>query len=452
MPSEMAVRLRDFVFRWRWLIAGVAALFTIAVELFEHRPSGLGDLDTAIIREILIFGALGPLLLGGIFSVLARTWSERRTAVLSVGQLRELSLQLAQIQDWDELTAFIAQYAHGLVPMLGSGLYVYDQLDDAYKLAAEWWASGLEPVPVPALQRAPGLCGACARGHLTSAGYPLPLRCVDNLHMPGYGNRYCLPLMRGSLPIAFLYLYFSPDVILSVEEMNLLGGMAAPMVVAIHGAQPQRSAAIQAEATELERQRIARDLHDTLGQSLAYLHLKLDQLTGDDTLREIGAIRQELERMRDVANDSYQKVRETLNDLRSGDVPDLAAALLQSARSAGSMAGFEADLVVDGQPRPLSVPVQRHILSIFGAALANVGKHTEAGSVRLHLTWTDDALTIRLVDSGHGFDVHAAHSNGHYGLAIMRERAQEIGGQVEIVSSPGSGTAVIFSLPFASVV
>jgi signal transduction histidine kinase len=135
--------------------------------------------------------------------------------------------------------------------------------------------------------------------------------------------------------------------------------------------------------------------------------------------------------------------------LRSGETPDLQTALSQRLQASASRFGFEVDVIATGQPRPLLWSVQRHILYIFREALTNVEKHSGAQQVRLYLAWTDDMLTIRLVDEGHGFDRDKVYANGHYGLAIMEERAGEVGGQLAVTSSPEAGTEVSFSLPLS---
>jgi signal transduction histidine kinase len=449
MPSslDLVIRLRDLLLKRRWAIAAAAALITIIVEMVEHRPANWSEVDAALLREVVIFGVVGPLFIGGTFSVLARAWSERSMAMTHVGYHRELSRQLASSQDWEALTSLIVRYPRTLVPTIGTSLFVYDHLEEAFDLAAEWWDRGRIRVPPIEPPRTTSFCGGCASARLAVADRPFPLRCADSPGEARIGSRYCLPLVRSDTPIAFLYLYFPAGTLLSIEELNLLGGMAPAMAVAIHDSRPQRAEVIQVRATEIERKRIARDLHDTLGQSLAYLHLKLDQLTGDDALGEIGAIRKDLERMRDVSNEAYQKVRATLDDLREDTAPDLTAALIQRLRIAEARAGFNTEVVTEGQPRPLLYSVQRHVLYIFREALANVEKHAHAEWVRLSLNWTDDSLAICLVDGGQGFDRNSLQPNGHYGVTIMKERAKELGGQLEIVSSLGSGTEVQFTLP-----
>jgi len=90
------------------------------------------------------------------------------------------------------------------------------------------------------------------------------------------------------------------------------------------------------------------------------LHLKLDQLTDNDMLAEIGAIREELERMRDVANQAYEQVRSTLVDLRQTSLEDLATSLLDQAR-----ADMQVHLSTAGKTRPLAPQAQQQVLAIL---------------------------------------------------------------------------------------
>jgi hypothetical protein len=110
ISSDFAVKLRDWLLRWRWWIAAAAALLVIVVELGEHGLASWRYMDSAFWRETILFGVVGPLLIGGTLTALQRAWLERTTAVVHVGQQRALSEQLARIQDWDELTDFIVNY------------------------------------------------------------------------------------------------------------------------------------------------------------------------------------------------------------------------------------------------------------------------------------------------------------------------------------------------------
>ncbi|MEW5958660.1 MAG: PAS domain S-box protein [Chloroflexota bacterium] len=206
----------------------------------------------------------------------------------------------------------------------------------------------------------------------------------------------------------------------------------------------------RAAAVEKERARIARDLHDSLGQSLGYLHLKLDEFAGKDIRSEAKSVPQELMQMRDVANEAYELVRSMIAAGRPSNSTDLAEALLAQAKSAGNRARFKVKLSSQGQARPLSPIIQHQILYLFQEALSNVVKHAQARQVDLNLVWTDELLTITLSDDGCGFETNVSRHNGHFGLTIMRERAEEINGFLSINSSPQAGTDLILRLPLAS--
>jgi two-component system nitrate/nitrite sensor histidine kinase NarX len=219
------------------------------------------------------------------------------------------------------------------------------------------------------------------------------------------------------------------------------------MALAMDNARPRHVAAVRDAAVEAERRQIAQRLHDTLGQSLGYLHLKLDQLTGDNALQEITAIRQELARMRDIANEAYDQVRGTLATLHPASSGDLATALLAQARSIGDQASFEIELTSEGQARPLSPPTQHQVLYLIRESLTNVAKHAQARRVVIHLCWTAGNLTIKLADDGRGFEPAGIQPNGHLGLAIMQERAMQINGFLKLESYPGFGAELTLWLP-----
>jgi two-component system nitrate/nitrite sensor histidine kinase NarX len=233
--------------------------------------------------------------------------------------------------------------------------------------------------------------------------------------------------------------------------MEILNHIAPSMALAIDNARPRHVAAVRDAAVEAERRQIAQRLHDTLGQSLGYLHLKLDQMTGDDALQEITAIQKELARMRDIANEAYNQVRATLATLHPASSGDLATALLAQARSIGDQAGFEVELTSEGQARPLSSLTQHQILYLIREALTNAARHAQARCVVIHLYWAAASLTIKLADDGRGFEPAALVPNGHLGLAIMHERALQINGFLKLESYPGFGTELTLWLPLDSI-
>ena len=200
-----------------------------------------------------------------------------------------------------------------------------------------------------------------------------------------------------------------------------------------------------------ERERIARDLHDSLGHSLAYLHLKLDELSGNPALAQhIEQVQQDLEQMCVVANQAYEVVRGMLAASLPANSTDLATALLIRARAVGKRANFKIQLTSEGQSRPLPPVVQQQLLYILQEALVNVERHAHARQVEINLKWTGTTLTVTLSDDGRGFPANVPKLEGHFGLAIMHERARKINGQLSLSPAPGRGTQLILHLSLAS--
>ncbi|MCB0165753.1 MAG: PAS domain S-box protein [Anaerolineae bacterium] len=209
---------------------------------------------------------------------------------------------------------------------------------------------------------------------------------------------------------------------------------------------------LRTEALEAERSRIARHLHDTLGQNIGYLRLKLDEFTlNDGNLPQPNALRQELIRMRDVANEAYELVRSILAAAHLSNSGDLATVLFAKARVVGHRGRFKVNLTNEGQTRRLSPVIQQQVFYIFQEALNNIEKYAQAQNVAINIVWTDDRLIVKLIDDGCGFESYTFTQEGHFGLVIMRERAEEIQGLLSINSTVDVGTEVTLQLPLAAV-
>ena len=205
----------------------------------------------------------------------------------------------------------------------------------------------------------------------------------------------------------------------------------------------------QAEQARLtERMRIARDLHDLLGQNLGYLHLKLDQFAGYDPARPLGDIQRDLGRMRVVADEAYQQIRNMIAATLPANSAPLAEVLRAKAKTLGERAQFEAHVVEIGQPHALTSVVQEQVLSLCGEGLTNVAKHACATVVKITLCWYDRSLALTISDNGGGFDMAAIKMIPTFGLRIMEERAAQVHGTLAIQSQLGQGTKLSLHVPF----
>jgi signal transduction histidine kinase len=198
-----------------------------------------------------------------------------------------------------------------------------------------------------------------------------------------------------------------------------------------------------------ERQRMARELHDTLAQGLAGI---ITQLEAAEQARDTGDWRRHVDAARDLARESLTAARRSVHAMRPEPLQDarLADALAAEARRWSRLQGVRADVTTTGETRRLPPDVEVTLLRAAQEALANVAKHAAAERVGLTLSYMEDVVTLDVRDDGIGF-----HVNGHaeglddrgFGLLGMRQRVGLIHGTLAIESEPGGGTAISVSVP-----
>ena len=192
-----------------------------------------------------------------------------------------------------------------------------------------------------------------------------------------------------------------------------------------------------------ERARVAREIHDTLLQSLVGVAFQFDAVVMDlEDTDQSG--KQRLARMRQQIEAAIHEARESIWDLRSPALKrsDLASALREVGRSlCGRELRFE--LSVAGRPFSRPFRIEQALLRIASGAISNAVRHAQATRLRLDLCYEPDAITLRVIDDGCGFSPDTTlHIVGHWGLATMRERAEQLGGRLTIQSRPGRGTTI----------
>jgi signal transduction histidine kinase len=199
------------------------------------------------------------------------------------------------------------------------------------------------------------------------------------------------------------------------------------------------------QATLDERQRIAREFHDTLEQELAGLSLRLDAATTrplEDKARNL------LETSRSLVSRIQSEARNIVSDLR--DDTEHATTLPEALELLASRAPEGIAITLDLSPiRPIPSHVTHHLRMIAQEAITNALKHAQATQITLHLSSTPLFLTLRITDNGRGFDPNAeTHGKpGHFGCIGIRERCLKITATVEWQSQPGQGTILIITLP-----
>ncbi|MEP7290044.1 MAG: histidine kinase [Chloroflexota bacterium] len=201
---------------------------------------------------------------------------------------------------------------------------------------------------------------------------------------------------------------------------------------------------LQETAAAQERQRLARELHDSVSQTLFSATMIAQTLPLLWDRGEV-VVKKNLEELARLTRGALAEMRTLLNELRptaieTADLTELLNQLLDAARGRTKA---DYTLILDGEGS-LSPEVQIAVYRVAQEALNNVTKHARALHVQIQLEWGMGQLEMRIKDDGRGFN-HDHALPDHFGLDIMRERAAEVGAQVEIASQPGRGTEVRFT-------
>ncbi|WP_344913947.1 sensor histidine kinase [Streptosporangium oxazolinicum] len=194
-----------------------------------------------------------------------------------------------------------------------------------------------------------------------------------------------------------------------------------------------------------ERQRMAREIHDTIAQGLTGILTQIE--AADDAIDDTPAVRSRLNTMRILARESLNEARRSVQGLRPAplDEAQLATALRDVAATWSRTTGTPASVSVTGDPRPLHTEVETTLLRVAQEALANVSKHAASATrVGLTLSYMEDVVVLDVRDDGCGFTPGAADSSGAsgFGLIAMRQRVTRLAGEFVIETAPGQGTGI----------
>lgn len=211
-----------------------------------------------------------------------------------------------------------------------------------------------------------------------------------------------------------------------------------------------------------ERQRLAHEIHDTVAQGLSSIQMLLHAAERD--LKTTGLAEEKLEApllkmetARKSAADNLAETRAMIAALTpaSLDSHSLIQALQRVAESFSTTGNIDISVETDGEERMLPMRVEAGLLRIAQGATGNVVKHAEASKARITLTFGVQEVRLDVVDNGKGFDPDEVQGQpaglGHVGLAAMRRRAEELGGELVVESTPGGPTALSVALPISTI-
>src|SRR5262249_15420082 len=241
-------------------------------------------------------------------------------------------------------------------------------------------------------------------------------------------------------PLALLRLVALTAVGISFKVLVLQGQERARLQASL--------AAAERKAGMLEeRQRLAREIHDTLAQGFAGIVVHLERAEQIDSLLQSPAKRH-LDLARSVAREGLEEARRMLAALRPEILTQraLPEALERVCENWSRRTGVAANFSITGAATPMHPDIELTILRGAQEALANVARHADARTAAVTLSYMEDVIVLDVQDDGRGFTPPAAGGNG-FGLTGMRERTERLQGSFSIESLPGEGTTVSMTLP-----
>lgn len=198
-----------------------------------------------------------------------------------------------------------------------------------------------------------------------------------------------------------------------------------------------------------ERERLARELHDTVAQGFASVVTQLETAEQALEVPEVTLAREHLARARRTARESLVEIRRSVRALRPDLLADrsLPEALRTAVEQWSTRTGVRAELRVTGPPAPLPPDTELALFRAAQEALTNVGRHASASRAVVSLSYLGDTVTLDVDDDGVGFSGPPPGADRGFGLIGMRERVEAAGGKLIIESAAGEGTTVAVSVP-----
>jgi signal transduction histidine kinase len=198
-----------------------------------------------------------------------------------------------------------------------------------------------------------------------------------------------------------------------------------------------------------ERERLARELHDTIAQGFTSVVMQLESAEQALTERPDDA-REHLEKARRTARENLGEVRRTVSALRPEllEGSSLSQAVARAVEAWSEAAGIAAETRITGDAMTLTGETEVNLLRVTQEALNNIAKHARASQVVVSLSYLGDTVTLDIDDDGVGFAGRAGPwADGGFGLIGMRERIASVGGELSVESAPGEGTTIAVSVP-----
>ncbi|TDU66116.1 PAS domain S-box-containing protein [Prosthecobacter fusiformis] len=271
---------------------------------------------------------------------------------------------------------------------------------------------------------------------------------IKRLAELGIITTLCVPLLLAGKVTGLVSIRFQQRRTFRREEVELTRALTHHVMLAVYWMRLSRQS--RETAVVAERNRMARDIHDTLAQGFTGVIVQLEAAEDAKSKGLYDNVDHHIQRARELARESLKEARRSVQALRpqaleERSLPEALEALSQKMTFGTPM---RVSFVLEGNPRPLPAECEGNLLRISQEALTNAVRHAQAGEFIIRLSFTPQRVTLELSDDGSGFDP-AAKSDG-FGLLGIRERVEAMGGELALISRPGHGTVHLISLPLSS--
>lgn len=423
-------------------VAGIAALVPSAA-LFWRKP-----LSTESIQEVAQWSLL--LVVVGLIAGQARRISGEadRQHTLAINRMERLTdansllyslhrvaQTLPASLDLQDVLDTTMGRLRGLFDYDAVALFVFDDTD------ASWQVMRSEGAKIP-LRLGPTMLPnplktAIAQNRLVDIP-SLREANTSGLSSTSQSGLYTTLTARGQI-IGLLALEHDEPNHYSERTVQMFNGFVDPVALAVDNA--RWFGRLRTMGADEERTRIARDLHDRIGQSMAFLAFELDRIIKHhDAEKEVG---ESLLTLRDDVRGVIREVRDTLSDIRTdvSDARGFEETVSDFAVRLADRSGLDIQVQIESSDR-LPIMQERELWRIAQEAMVNVERHADATT--LLVNWTTDGRlgVLEVVDDGRGFSLGESGRADSYGLVGMRERASSVGATMEVESEPGEGTTI----------
>jgi signal transduction histidine kinase len=375
----------------------------------------------------------------------ARLYGETRQRLAESQGVQRVTTSLLRKNNLQDVLELICNEALNLTDATGSAVLLLD---------ADGWLRVTSEVgeKISVLERLP-IDGSLA-GQAVRSGEPElfnDMNGFDLEHLRGLGIKTLLaaPLKVESTIIGVL------DVINKVggftkEDLRIISLFADQAAIVID--QTKLHQQVEQMAVIEERQRLARELHDSVTQALYSVNLYAEAARMALAADKKSVAQENLQNLREMTREAMLEMRLLVFELHPLvlEKEGLVAALQSRLTAVENRSGLKAEITAEGK-KPLPISVEKELYRIAQEGLNNVVKHAQAKNIRINLKYSRESICLELWDDGMGFDLETARENGGMGLRGIEERVRKIGGSLEIETSSGMGTRLTVIVPLQNI-